>query len=131
MINKISCCTCNTNTCAKQNSNKGQTSFGSIRQVVETTSKIGKKVGELTRTDDKFEQLRIIDAFTKSDEIQVAKITPATNSNYESILLTDSNGKNTLITKNFDASGNEFNKKLSDAFDALVQKYRAFQRDIA
>lgn len=125
MINKISCCTCNTNTCAKQNSNKGQTSFGSISQITETTSKIGQKVSDLTKVMDKFEELRIIDSFTKSPEKQVAQHTPATNSNYESILLTDSKGKNTLITKNFDASGNAFNKKLSDAFDALVEKYSA------
>lgn len=125
MINKISCCKCSPNQCSRQNSNKSQTSFGSIAQFAETTSKIDKPVGTLTKIVDKFEELRIIDSFTKSTEKQAAKITPATNSNYESILLTDSKGKNTLITKNFDASGNAFNKKLSDSFDALVEKYSA------
>lgn len=125
MINKISCCTCSPNQCARQNSNKGQTSFGSITEFAQRTSKIDLPVSAARKISDRFEELRYLTDLANSKEAKTAQINLGSDKSYPSILLTDSRGQSTLVTKNYKDDTDDMGTRLAKAFNLLVQKYSA------
>lgn len=125
MINKISCCTHNQNTCQEptKNATKAQTSFGSIVELMERTSKIDTPVTGVKKIKDRFEELRRLLELGNSKEVKINEVSPKTNQSYASILLTDAKGQKIIVRNDYPENMGDMGERLIGAFNALVNKF--------